>query len=229
MPATEAELRAALEKAEQENTKLRADLEKAAKKTKKVKPTPANPDPDHDGDDDLTPAGDTDHAYHPAHKGGGKMSKAEEVAKAELEAVQKAADERIQKAEEKAAKAERIAKQERDLRVLAERVEFAKSELPHIGNPTEIGAELVKLEQALSKEEYDAHVTRQRALNAQIEKGDLFKQYGVDGSPDPSSADAVDKVAKEAAELRKADNHLDGYDAKRAALRAQPDLLLSNR
>ena len=215
----EAELRAALEKAEQENKKLRKAAKKAAKKPK---PTAADPDPDHDGDNDMTAAGDTDHDYHPAPKGGGKMSKAEDVQKAE---------ERIQKAEERALKAEKIAKQERDARLHGEFVEIAKSEFGRLGDPKEVGAEMHRLSEVLSKEDFDAHLARQRAVNAQIEKADeiLLAQIGRDGSPDPSTADAVDKVRKEAAELRKADNALGAYEAVRAAVRANPDLVLNNR
>lgn len=219
---TEAELRAALEKAEQENAQLRKAAKKAAKKAgKKVQPTDANPDPDHDGDDDRTPEGDTDHDYQPPK--GGKMSKSEEIAKAE---------ERIQKAEGRAKQAEKIAKQERDLRVRSEFVEVAKSELGSLpGTADEKGAELHRLSDVLSKEEFDAHLTRQRAANEQLKKAerDLYGQIGRDGSPDPSNADAVDRVRKEAAEIRKADPDVSGYDAMRRALNANPDLILANR
>jgi len=225
MPDTEAELRAALEKAEQENEQLRKAEEdrkvrKAAKKARKPKPTAANPDPDHDGDNDLTAAGDTDHDYHPSK--GAKMSKSE---KEEL----RKAEDRIKKAEDRAQAAEKIAKEERDLRVKSEFVDLAKSDLPHLGGSDEVGAELHRLSEVLSKDEFDAHLTRQRAINEQIATSDLYKQFGVDGSPDPSSQSAVEKVAKEAAELRKADPNLDSYEAMRAAVRSQPDLILNNR
>ena len=222
MPATEAELRDALQKAEQENKQLRKDIKKAARKAKKPKPTAANPDPDHDGDNDLTAAGDTDHDYHPASKGDAKMSKSdrEELTKAE---------ERIQKAEERAKAAEKIAKQERDLRVRGEFVELAKTELPHLGNSDELGAELHRLSEVLSKDEFDKHLERQRAANEQISKGDLFSQFGRDGSPDPSTAGDLDKVRKQAAEIRKNDPGLSEFDAMAKAINANPELVLNNR
>lgn len=222
---TEAELRAALEKAEKDNKRLRKAEEdrrvrKAARKAKKAKPTDANPDPDHDGDDDRTPAGDTDHDYQPAPKGGAKMSKSDEIAKAE---------ESIQKAEERAKAAEKIAKQERDLRVRSEFVKKAEEELPHLGNPDEVGAEMHRLSELLSKDEFESYVTRQRAANEQIAKGDLYRQIGRDGSPDPSTAGDLDKVRKQAAELRKADPGLSEFDAMAKAIGESPELILNNR
>lgn len=237
MPDTEAELRAALEKAEAVNTKLQAKVEKLeksastnpdkpAKKGKKGKPTAANPDPDHDGDNDLTAAGDTDHDYQKPSKGADKMSKSEiekaeeRIAKAEAEA--KAATERAENAE-------KIAKAEQDRRVLAEHVEFAKSELPHMGDSTELGAELHELEKSMSPEAYEKHVQRLKAANEQIQKGDLFRQIGVDGSPTAGSADDSRVVKEKAAELRKADSSLSEFDATARVLRDNPELILNNR
>jgi len=237
MPDTEAELRAALEKAEAANAELQAkveELEKSAstnpdkptKKGKKGKPTVANPDPDHDGDDDTSVSGDTDHDYQKAPKGANKMSKSdiekaeERIAKAEAEA--KAATERAESAE-------KIAKAEQDRRVLAEHVEFAKSELPHMGDSTELGAELHELEKSMAAEAYEKHIQRLKAANEQIAKGDLFRQLGVDGSPTAGNADDSRVVQEKAAELRKADSSLSEFDATAKVLRDNPELILNNR
>lgn len=225
MPQTEAELRAALQKAEQERDQARGELKKARKasnkasKNAKPKPTDQNPDPDHDGDDDRTAAGDTDHDYHPA---GGKMSKSE---REEL----KKADERIRKAEVRAEAAEKIAKEERDRRVRGEFVELAKADLPHLGDATDVGAEIHRLSEVLSKEEFDAHLARQRAANEQIAKGSLFAQFGVDGDGRRGAQDAKAKLEKAAEDLRKADSSLTAYQARAEALRRNPELLAAGR
>lgn len=223
MPKTETELRAALEKAEQENAELRKAAEdrkarKALKKAAKAKPTDANPDPDHDGDDDRTAAGDTDHDYQPK---GAKMSKSEDLQKAE---------ERFQKAEERAAEAEKIAKEERDLRVRGEYIQKAETEFSRLGDPKELGPRLHRMSEQLSKEDFDAHLDGMRATQAQLEKADrlLMGQIGVDGSPTPGGDD-VKKAEQRAEEIRKADPNVDSYEAMRRAVRENPDLILANR
>jgi hypothetical protein len=218
MPKTEAELRAALEKAEAANQQLREELAKSAstkpdkkgsKKPKGAKPDPAAPN---------APEGENDDPNAP--EGGDKMTKSEEIAKAE---------ERIQKAEQRAEAAEKIAKEERDLRVRGEFVELAKSDLEHLGDSTEIGAELHRLSEVLAKEEFDKHLERQRAANEQIAKGDLFRQIGQDGSPTASTADDMAKAKEKASELRKSDSNLSDFDAMAQVIRDNPELVLNNR
>jgi hypothetical protein len=137
----------------------------------------------------------------------------EALAKAEKEA------ETLRK---QASDAEELAKAERDLRVSREFVELAKSELPALGDPTVVGPRLKRLSEVLSKDEYDEHLREQRALNAQLVKSELFKQFGRDGDPTPGAGD-VDEIRKVAQELRKSDNSLSEYEAMAAALKGNRD------
>lgn len=197
------ELRAAVEKAERERDEaLRKaqDVEDALEKASKKK---ANADDD------------TDDEKEPQRNEDGTVVKSElpEPVRAALEKAEQKEAEAIRKAEE----AEKIAKEERDLRLTREFIAKAESEFPHGSDPAELGPRLMKMEAALSKEDYDAHLTELRSLNEQVATSNLFKEAGVGGRPAHGKSDEVATTVAKAEELRKADPSLSEAEAFRRA------------
>lgn len=194
--STEAELSAALEKAETERDeavaksdelterveKLEADLEKASSK----------PHNDDDADDlqksDLPPAWRA------------RIEK--------MEADQKAA---IEKAEQDA----RIAKEERDLRVSREFVAKAETFQGLSLDAKTFGPVLKSVAEKLSKDEADELDRVLRAADEQIAKGELFKAFG--SGDDARRSSGEDELVRKAEEIRKADPSVSKYEAMRRA------------
>lgn len=191
---TEEELRAALQKAEQERDEAIAKATKAedklAKKAKKSKEA------------DEAVELDKSELPEPVRAA---LAKAEESEKAALA---------------KAEEAEKVAKEERDLRIEREFVAKAESDFPNVGDPTTVGPRLKRMSETLSKEDYDAHLTDLAAMNEQIAKGDLFREIGRGGEPPVGQTGAADlsKLQKSAEDIRKADSSLSHYEAMHLAM-----------
>jgi hypothetical protein len=129
----------------------------------------------------------------------------EMVAKADLEAVQKqlddlaavakAAEDRATAAEADAAeKAAEVAKMETEKRA-AEYIAKAK-ELDNIGPADELGARLMEAAEKMSPEGYGWLERTLKAVNAQVEKGALFAQFGKADAEPVDTADRVNALAK---------------------------------
>lgn len=209
---TPEETQAALEKAEQERDAAiaerdthKSDLEKAQEELSKrrigrkgAKPADGDgPDEEDDGDeDDLTKADLT-----PA-----------------VRSILEKRDAQVAELQKRAESAEEIAKAERDERVAKEFISKAEKELPNLGEPEAIGAELKKFSEVLSKDEFDEHLRRQLALNAQMDSSELFKQSGY-GGPSPREATGLPDLLQKAEELQKADSSITGAEAFRRAMK----------
>lgn len=200
---TEEELRAALKKAEEERDQAKADLAKAeeAAKTAAKADGGTKPEPAKIDKADLAP------------------EVRELVEKAERDAAK--AEKDAATAAERAEKAETLAKAERDQRVEKEFIAKAETEFPHLGDSNELGPRLKRMSETLSKEDYDAHLATLKASNEQIAKGNLFAELGAGGDGRPGNSAGTqdaDKLAKAAAEIRKADSSLTQYEAMKLAL-----------
>lgn len=138
----------------------------------------------------------------------------EQLAKAERDA--KAVAKRAQDAEE-------IAKAERDLRVQREFVAKAEKEFPHLGDSATLGTELQRMSEKLDKADFDSHLERLAAANAQIDTGNLFAELGRAGD---ASGDQphIAELHKAVADIRKADSGLSDYQARELALKRNPKL-----
>lgn len=192
MPPTTEELNVALQKAETERDDAVAKATKLAKKLAKVTKT--------DGP---------------------------ELEKIDKSALPAAVRDALEKAEtdakdtrDRLKKAEKIAKEERDRRVESEFIAKAESEFPQLGDPKELGPELRRMSEAVSKEDFDSHLVRLTAANEQIAKGDLYREFGRGGEPPVGDTGAVDvaKLQKAAEEIRKADMSLSPYEAMHLAM-----------
>lgn len=195
------ELSAALEKAETERDELAAKVEKFEAEAAELATKVA----------ELEKAAETVvEPVEPVAIDKNELSPAVREALEKAEARAAAADERIEKAES-------IAKQEQDLRVTREFV--AKAELiPNVAGDTKsFGPVLKAASEALSPEHYALLEERLDAANEQINKGELFTQLGKSG--DGKRGTGADEIARNADELRKADNSLSGFQAMRRAAR----------
>lgn len=188
---TEAELTAALQKAEQERDAAQADLAKAEKKlAKKDK-----------GDEPKD---------EPINK--------DDLPQAVREALEKA-EARAEKLEKQAAEDAKIAKAERDLRLTREFVAKAETEFPNVGgDASEFGPMLKAMSETLSEDVFKAVETRLRAAEEQVRTSNLFKELGQGGDPTPGANAEIEAATRKADELRKADPALTPYDAMRLAM-----------
>lgn len=121
------------------------------------------------------------------------VTEVEMVNKADFEAVQKQLEDlskALEAAEaEKAEAAEQVAKMERERRE-AEFVAKAR-DYANLGKADELGALLLAANDHFTAEQYQALERLLKSANAQVEKGDLFAQFS---QPDAEPVDAVDKV-----------------------------------
>ncbi|MGH3266857.1 MAG: hypothetical protein ACRDNS_33310, partial [Trebonia sp.] len=120
----------------------------------------------------------------------------------------------------RAEKAEEIAKSERDLRVEREFVAKAEKEFKHLGDPAKLGPELMRMAEKLDKADFDSHLERLAAANAQIDTGNLFAELGRTGE----AADERAQLAKAVEDVRKADSGLSDYQARELAIKRNPKL-----
>jgi hypothetical protein len=195
---TEAELSAALEKAETERDEAKAardeqvsKAEELAAKVEKLEKAVA----------DAKPA-------EPVELNKADLSPEWQARIEKMEADQ-------QTDREKAEKAEKLAKAERDERVTREFVAKAETVKHVAGDTSEFGRVLKAASETLSKEDMDLLEQRLSAANEQIEKGELFKQFGQGGDAQRASGD--DTIVRKAEEIRKADPNVSQYEAMRRA------------
>ena len=188
---TEAELSAALEKAETERDELTAKVEKLEQDLEKASEV-ETPEPVEIDKSELDPR------------------VREALDKAEARAAD--ADARIEKAEN-------LAKAERDARVTKEFVAKAEQFAHVAGDTSEFGRILKSASESLSKEDFDLLEQRLTAANEQIDKGELFKQAGEDG--DGRRGTDVSDMAQKAEDIRKADPSVSEFEAMRRASRDQ--------
>jgi hypothetical protein len=201
-PMTLEETQAALAKAEKERDEALAKAEGLEKASKEK--------------DDGEPQGESEKdAGTPSGGKDGKFEKSElpEPVRAALEKAEENEAAALKKAEE----AEKIAKEERDLRLTREFIAKAEDEFRHVGNADKLGPRLMKMEAALSKEDYEAHLQELRSLNEQIATSKLFKEAGVGGRPADVKGDSAAATIAKAEELRKSDPNLSEFDAFRRA------------
>lgn len=196
---TEAELSAALEKAETERDELTAKVEKAeaerdelSAKVEKLEAAKPDVEPEAINKDELDPR--------------------------IREALEKA-EKRAEEADARIEKAEKLAKAEADLRVTREFVAKAQAFAHVAGDADEFGPVLKHAAEMLSKEDYELLEQRLTAANEQIDKGDLFTQAGHSG--DGERGDGAGEVARKADELRKSDPSISRFDAMRQAARGE--------
>lgn len=129
----------------------------------------------------------------------------------------------IEKAEDRAEAAEKVAKEERDTRLTNEFIAKAESDYGHMSvEPAEFGPVLKAASEKLSKEEFEAIETALKAADAQIEKGALFAEAGAGGVP--VAADAMAELKQKAEEIRKSDPKLSEAAALDKAMTDNPDL-----
>lgn len=187
---TEAELTAALQKAEQERDEAKAELAKAEKKL--AKKDKKDEEPAQIDKADLPPA----------------VREALEKAEARADKLEKQAEEDA-----------KIAKAERDLRITREFVAKAETEFPLVGgNGEEFGPVLKAMSETLTEDMFKAVETRLRAAEEQVRVSNLFKELGQGGDPTPGANAEIEAATRKADELRKADPDLTPYDAMRLAM-----------
>lgn len=141
------------------------------------------------------------------------------------EAREAAAEERIKKSDEKAEKAETIAKAERDKRVTSEWVTKAETgELRGLpGAPAESGPLMKSLAEAAPEAWAEFEKSVLSPAVAQIQAGDLLKEAGRGGEgPPPESA--LRKMQDKATELRKSEPQISRHEAMERVRRDNPEL-----
>lgn len=199
---SEAELSAALEKAETERdeasakvTKAESERDELSAKVSKLEEQvqtlqKADPKPEQINKDELSPL--------------------------VREALEKA-EKRAEDADARIEKAEKLAKAERDERVTRDFVAKAE-EIPLVaGDAAEFGPVLKRASESLSKEDFDLLNQRLAAANEQISKSALFKQMGSDADGERGSGDG--DLARKAEEIQKSGGSR--FDAMREAARGQ--------
>jgi hypothetical protein len=146
---------------------------------------------------------------------------AEAISKALLAKADPAVRELIEKQQADLAEATRIAKAERDARLDREFISKAEA-LPMLTEDrTALGGLLRRISEALTPEDTAAVEKMLKAANEQIEKSNLFTEFGRGGANTTVSANAESA----AAEIRKADPTLTPEQALAKAYEANPDLL----
>lgn len=206
-----AELQAALQKAEQERDQAKTDLAKSEQELEKAKKTPKKPDEE---DEDENPLNKSD-LPEPVRK-----------------ALQKAEDDRqtaIAKAEEagrEAKEANDLAKAEREERVSAEFIQKAEAFKGLPTEPSQFGPLLKEANEKLSKENYDELQRVLKAADAGLTEGELFKEQGRAGGGRPPESDtsAAAEVTRKAEELRKSETDLSMEQAKAKVMKGDRDL-----
>jgi hypothetical protein len=216
MTTTEDELRAAVDKAEQDAKEAREAQEKAEKER----------------DDALAKAAEAEEKDGDDEKDGGaeaEVNKADlpPAVRAALEKAEEREKEATRKADEamlKAEAADKIAKEERDTRVTQEFITKAEGFKALPVKPASFGPVLKRASEKLDKADFDALDELLKAADEQIAKGDLFKEMGagVGGSVLPS--DSLGELQRKAEELRKNDSGLSKADAEIRVMKEDPEL-----
>lgn len=172
--------------------------------------------------DDLTTEKTTlTEALKKAEDEGTIVKSEEEQRKALLEKADPAVRALIEKAEKDAEEAAKIAKAERDARLDREFISKAEA-MPMLSeDKTALGGLLRRISEALTTEDAEAVTKVLTAANAQIEKGNLFTEFGSGGAPTTVSK----SVESAAEELRKQDPTLTIEQAQAKVYETNPDLL----
>lgn len=207
MPQTPEELRAALEKAEQERDELKGKVDKAESDAAEMKEALEKAQADIEALKKEEP-------------------EAAEVSKADLSPEWR---ERIEKMEadqaadrERAEKAEKIAKAEREERLRKEFIAKAESFEALPVEKDEFGPLLQRAHEVLSKEDFEALETVLKAADAQVKASDLFKEQGRTRAGEQEGALA--EARQKAEELKKADSSLSDAAALDRVLSSDRDL-----
>jgi hypothetical protein len=204
---TEAEMVAAVEKAEQErddaNTKLaKAETDHAAL-AEKV--------------DALEKAAKSDD--EPAEVNKADLSPEVRALVEKAEKAEQAAAERIAKAEKDAQEASDIAKAERDQRITREFVAKAEEFRSLSVEPAKFGPILKSVSEKLTKEEVDELDRVLKAADEQLRQSGIFKEAGVSGDPRTggTSEEQVSELQRKAEEIRKTDPSVSQWQAMEQA------------
>lgn len=137
------------------------------------------------------------------------------------EAISKA-NEIVAKANERAEAAEKIAKEERDVRLQREWVEKAKAYTNLSGDPEELGAILRKASESLDDEQYEALTKTLTAANEGLGQSELFGEFGKRGG---GAFEPISKLDAKAEEIRKdSTEDITIEKAKELAIEANPEL-----
>lgn len=198
---------AALSKAEQERDDALAKNQEYQRRIDELEKAAAQNTDDGDDDDDAM----------------AQVEKADlpETVKA---ALRKAEADRVALAK-RAEDAERIAKNERDLREQREFIAKAETELSHIGSAQDTGLLLKSASEKLSKDEFEQLERVLKAANAQIDTGNLFVELGKGGvQENPAAREPYEAMLAKAEEIRKADPNVSQADALQKAAQLNPDL-----
>ena len=132
-----------------------------------------------------------------------KLEKEKADMAAEKEALSKQLEDQKKAIEEKenlAKEALKLAKEERDARILKEKVDYAKDTLSTLGDSKEIGAFLKSAEEKLDTKEMETLTKILVGADEKIKKGDLFKEAGTDNHQS-ASGNVVEKVNKMAEKI----------------------------
>lgn len=181
---------------------------------------------DDDGDDDADDTGsdeDTEDNDNEEDEDVAKsedkpdlLSKASPEVQAMVAELKKSADDAAKRAEA----AEKIAKEERDIRETNELTVLAKS-LVHVNDDTDkFVAHLKVMKASLPKEAFDAQVEMMQKANKEIASGNLFSELGTDGMDAGVRSDIETKVDA----LRKSDSTLTREQAYAKVMKDNPDL-----
>jgi hypothetical protein len=118
---------------------------------------------------------------------------------ADLEALVKSQNEKLETANKRAEDAEAVAKAEREARELVTKGEFIKTTLPALGLADTDAAILLAVEKALPVEVGNRLIDILKAANEQVAKGKLFEESGLSGGKAAIASD--DPVVKFTAEV----------------------------
>lgn len=130
----------------------------------------------------------------------------EKIAKEQKEAMAKAVAEKESLAKElldmkaEVKKARDEAKVEKDARLLSIHKEFAKENLPMIGDHNELGVFLKEAKEVLTEKSYTFMETVLKSANEKIAKGGLFVEIGKDASQ-TASGNILEKINKMASDI----------------------------
>jgi len=132
-----------------------------------------------------------------------KLEKEKADMAAEKEKLSKQLEDQKKAIEEKenlAKEALRLAKEEKDARILKEKVDFAKESLDTLGDSNEIGTLLKSAEEKLDAKEMETLTKILVGANEKIKKGDLFKEAGTDNHQS-ASGNVIERVNKMAEKI----------------------------
>jgi hypothetical protein len=132
-----------------------------------------------------------------------KLEKEKADMAAEKEKLSKQLEDQKKAIEEKenlAKEALRLAKEEKDARILKEKVDYARDTLSTLGDSKEIGTLLKSAEEKLDAKEMETLTKILVGADEKIKKGDLFKEAGTDNHQS-ASGNVIERVNKMAEKI----------------------------